>query len=436
MNKKTIKDVDVKGKKVLVRCDFNVPLKDGKITDNTRITAALPTIEYLRDQGAKVILCSHLGRPKGEVKEEFSLKPVAEELKDLLDTDVKFASDVTGESAKSVTNSLTDGEVALLENVRFDPREEKNDDTLAMEFASLSDGIYVNDAFGAAHRAHSSTEGVAHHVDEAVEGFLMEKEVKFLNGTLENPEKPFVAILGGAKVSDKIGVIENLLDKCDEILIGGGMAYTFLKAKGYEIGDSLCEEDKIEEAKKIMNKAKLAGVKIVLPEDTVVAPKQPEPAEELDKKAKQKAFISFLETAPDKVVDSTAIPAGWQGCDIGPKTARTFANELQDKKTILWNGPLGICEVEKFSIGTERVAEAIAHTNSVSIVGGGDSVAAIKKLHLEDNFSHISTGGGASLELLEGKELPGIACLTDKSEKTNCKACSAKTAEKSETIEK
>ena len=436
MNKKTIKDVDVKGKKVLVRCDFNVPLKDGKITDNTRITAALPTIEYLRDNGAKVILCSHLGRPKGEVKEEFSLKPVAEELKDLLDTDVKFASDVTGESAKSVTNSLTDGEVALLENVRFDPREEKNDDTLAMEFASLSDGIYVNDAFGAAHRAHSSTEGVAHHVDEAVEGFLMEKEVKFLNGTLENPEKPFVAILGGAKVSDKIGVIENLLDKCDEILIGGGMAYTFLKAKGYEIGDSLCEEDKIEEAKKIMNKAKLAGVKIVLPEDTVVAPKQPEPAEELDKKAKQKAFISFLETAPDKVVDSTAIPAGWQGCDIGPKTARTFANELQDKKTILWNGPLGICEVEKFSIGTERVAEAIAHTNSVSIVGGGDSVAAIKKLHLEDNFSHISTGGGASLELLEGKELPGIACLTDKSEKTNCKACSAKTAEKSETIEK
>ena len=417
MNKKTVRDVDVKGKKVLVRCDFNVPLKDGKITDNTRITAALPTIEYLRDNGAKVILCSHLGRPKGEVKEEFSLKPVAEELKDLLDTDVKFASDTTGESAKSVTNSLSDGDVALLENVRFDPREEQNDDTMAMELASLSDGIYVNDAFGAAHRAHSSTEGVAHHVDEAVEGFLMEKEVKFLSGTLENPEKPFVAILGGAKVSDKIGVIENLLDKVDEILIGGGMAYTFLKAQGHEIGDSLCEEDKIEEAKKIMNKAKIAGVKIVLPEDTVVAPKQPEPEEELDKKAKQKAFISFLETAPDKVVSSNEIPAGWQGCDIGPKTTRTFANELQDKKTILWNGPLGICEVEKFSIGTEKVAEAIAATKSISIVGGGDSVAAIKKLHLEDNFSHISTGGGASLELLEGKELPGIACLTDKPEK-------------------
>lgn len=417
MNKKTVRDVDVKGKKVLVRCDFNVPLKDGKITDNTRITAALPTIEYLRDHGAKVILCSHLGRPKGEVKEEFSLKPVAEELKDLLDTDVKFASDTTGESAKSVTNSLSDGDVALLENVRFDPREEQNDDTMAMKLASLSDGIYVNDAFGAAHRAHSSTEGVAHHVDEAVEGFLMEKEVKFLSGTLENPEKPFVAILGGAKVSDKIGVIENLLDKVDEILIGGGMAYTFLKAQGHEIGDSLCEEDKIEEAKKIMNKAKIAGVKIVLPEDTVVAPKQPEPEEELDKKAKQKAFISFLETAPDKVVSSNEIPAGWQGCDIGPKTARTFANELQDKKTILWNGPLGICEVEKFSIGTEKVAEAIAATKSISIVGGGDSVAAIKKLHLEDNFTHISTGGGASLELLEGKDLPGIACLTDKPEK-------------------
>ena len=438
MNKKTVKDVDVKGKKVLVRCDFNVPLKDGKITDNTRITAALPTIEYLRDRGAKVILCSHLGRPKGEVKEEYSLKPVAAELTDLLDTDVKFASDVTGDSAKSVTSSLNDGEVALLENVRFDPREEQNDDTMAMELASLSDGIYVNDAFGAAHRAHSSTEGVAHHVDEAVEGFLMEKEVSFLNGTLENPGKPFVAILGGAKVSDKIGVIENLLDKVDEILIGGGMAYTFLKAKGYEIGDSLCEEDKIGEAQAIMKKASKAGVKVVLPEDTVVAPKQPEPEGELDKKAKQKAFISFLETAPDKVVAADNIPEGWQGCDIGPKTARTFANELQDKKTILWNGPLGICEVEKFSIGTERVAEAIAATKSVSIVGGGDSVAAIKKLHLEGNFSHISTGGGASLELLEGKELPGIACLSDKDEKEKKepKACKAKTAEQEETIEK
>ena len=418
MNKKTIEDVDVKGKRVLVRCDFNVPLKDGRITDNTRITAALPTIRYLMEHGAKVILCSHLGRPKGEVKEEFSLRPVAEELTELLDTDVKFATDTTGDSAKNVTGSLTDGEVALLENVRFDPREEKNDDTLAMELADLSDGIYVNDAFGAAHRAHSSTEGVAHHVDEAVEGFLMEKEVRFLNGTLDNPEKPFVAILGGAKVSDKIGVIENLLDKVDEILIGGGMAYTFLKAKGYEIGDSLCEEDKIEEAKKIMKKAEEAGVKIVLPKDTVIAPVQEKTDDTLDKKAKQKAFFSFLETSHDKVVDSDKIPAGWQGCDIGPRTAKEFGDELQGAKTILWNGPLGICEVEKFSIGTERTAEAIAKTDAKSIVGGGDSVAAIKKLGLEDEFTHISTGGGASLELLEGKELPGIACLTDKEVKT------------------
>ena len=418
MNKKTIEDVDVKGKRVLVRCDFNVPLKDGRITDNTRITAALPTIRYLMEHGAKVILCSHLGRPKGEVKEEFSLRPVAEELTELLDTDVKFATDTTGDSAKNVTGSLTDGEVALLENVRFDPREEKNDDTLAMELADLSDGIYVNDAFGAAHRAHSSTEGVAHHVDEAVEGFLMEKEVRFLNGTLDNPEKPFVAILGGAKVSDKIGVIENLLDKVDEILIGGGMAYTFLKAKGYEIGDSLCEEDKIEEAKKIMKKAEEAGVKIVLPKDTAIAPVQEETDDTLDKKAKQKAFFSFLETSHDKIVDSDKIPAGWQGCDIGPRTAKEFGDELQGAKTILWNGPLGICEVKKFELGTKEIAKVIATINAKSIVGGGDSVAAIKNLGLENKFTHISTGGGASLELLEGKELPGIACLTDKEVKT------------------
>ena len=414
MNKKTVKDVDVKGKKVLVRCDFNVPLKDGKITDNTRITAALPTIKYLMDNGAKVILCSHLGRPKGEVKPEFSLRPVADELSRLLNTDVKFATDIVGESAKEVTSSLKDGEVALLENVRFDPREEKNDDTLSTELASLCDGIYVNDAFGTAHRAHSSTEGVAHHVDEAVAGFLMEKEITFLNGTLEHPKKPFVAVLGGAKVSDKIGVIENLLDKVDEILIGGGMAYTFLKAKGYEIGGSLCENDKIEEAKTIMNKAKEAGVKIVLPKDTVVAPVQEEVDDTLDKKAKQKAFFDFLEKSPDKVVDSDKIPEGWQGCDIGPRTSREFAEELKDAKTILWNGPLGICEINKFSRGTENAAESIAATKATSIVGGGDSVAAIKKLGLEDNFTHISTGGGASLELLEGKALPGLVCLSDK----------------------
>ena len=415
MNKKTVKDIDVKGKKVLVRCDFNVPLdENGKITDNTRITAALPTIKYLMDKGAKVILCSHLGRPKGEVNAKYSLKPVADELTDLLSTDVKFANDITGNSAKTVTSSLNDGEVALLENVRFDPREEKNDDTLSIELASLTDGIYVNDAFGTAHRAHSSTEGVAHHVDESVAGFLMQKEIEFLNGTLENPEKPFVAILGGAKVSDKIGVIENLLDKVDEILIGGGMAYTFLKAKGFEIGDSLCEEDKLDEAKRIMKKAEEAGVKLVLPVDTVVVPTQKETTEELDKKEKQKRFIEYLKVAPDKVVDSDKIQEGWEGCDIGPRTARKFAEELNGKKTVLWNGPLGICEVNKFSIGTESVAQAIAGTNAISIVGGGDSVAAIKKLGLGDKFTHISTGGGASLELLEGKALPGLVCLTDK----------------------
>lgn len=396
MNKKTVRDIDVKGKKVLVRCDFNVPLdENGKITDNTRIVAALPTIKYLMDNGAKVVLCSHLGRPKGQVNEKYSLKPVVNELNKLLDTDVKFANDVTGESAKNVTSGLNEGEVALLENVRFDPREEKNDDTLAMEFAKLSDGIYVNDAFGTAHRAHSSTEGVAHHVDEAVAGFLMEKEIKFLNGTLEHPEKPFVAILGGAKVSDKIGVIENLLDKVDEILIGGGMAYTFIKANGGEIGDSLCEEDKIEEAKTIMKKAKEAGVKIVLPEDTRVT-------------------TEFSNETPDKVVESNKIEEGYQGLDIGPRTFKTFSDELKCAKTVLWNGPLGVCEFDKYSIGTEKVAEAIAATDATSIVGGGDSVAAIKKLGLEDRFTHISTGGGASLELLEGKALPGLVCLTDR----------------------
>lgn len=427
MNKKTVRDIDVKGKKVLVRCDFNVPLDEkGKITDNTRITSALPTIKYLMDKGAKVVLCSHLGRPKGEVNEKYSLKPVADELTDLLDTDVKFAGDVTGESAKTAVNSLNDGEVALLENVRFDAREEKNDDTLSMELADLSDGIYVNDAFGTAHRAHSSTEGVTKHLykkdkdgkkteekGEAVAGFLMEKEIEFLNGTLEEPVEPFVAILGGAKVSDKIGVIENLLDKVDEILIGGGMAFTFLAAKGYEIGDSICEHDKIKEAKAIMKKAEEASVKITLPKDIRVAPE-------------------FSNEAPDKVVDSDKIPQGYQGLDIGPKTIIDFADRLKDAETILWNGPLGVCEFENYSIGTEQVAEAIARNEeAISVVGGGDSVAAIKKLGLEDEFTHISTGGGASLELLEGKELPGLACLTNKEEKV--KETSEKTEVNKET---
>ena len=416
MDKKTIRDIDVKGKRVLVRCDFNVPIKgEGIIADDTRIQAALPTIKYLMEGGAKVILCSHLGRPKGEVKKEFSLSPVAKRLTELLGVQVKLAEDVTGESAKELSNNMQDGEVILLENVRFDAREEKNEESMSKELANLCDGIYVNDAFGTAHRAHSSTEGVSHFVDASVAGFLMEKEIKFLNGILENPEKPFLAILGGAKVSDKIGVIENLLNKVDEILIGGGMAYTFLKANRAEIGESLCEEDKIEEAKKIMKKAEEAGVKLLLPLDTVVAPTLTvSNEEELDKKEKQKQFFKFLEVSQEKVVPSNQIPSNWQGCDIGPRTIEMFAQELKDKKTILWNGPLGICELEKFSVGTEKIAEAIASVKATSVVGGGDSVAAIKKLGLEDNFTHISTGGGASLELLEGKELPGVACLNNK----------------------
>lgn len=397
MNKKTVKDIDVKGKKVLVRCDFNVPLdENGTITDNTRITAALPTIKYLMENGAKVILCSHLGRPKGEVNPKYSLKPVAKELSKLLETEIKFANDVTGESAKQVTESLKDGEVALLENVRFDSREEKNDETLSKEFSNLTDGIYVNDAFGAAHRAHSSTEGVSHFVDTSVAGFLMEKEITFLSGTLENAKKPFVAILGGAKVSDKIGVIENLISKVDTILIGGGMAFTFFKSMGYNIGNSICEDDKIEEAKNILEKAKNAGVKIVLPQDVRIS-------------------TEFSNDTQDTLVNSNEIPDGYQGLDIGPKTSEEFANVLKDAKTILWNGPLGVCEFSKYCVGTENVAKAIAENKeAISVVGGGDSVAAIKKLGLQDKFTHISTGGGASLELLEGKALPGLVCLNDK----------------------
>lgn len=397
MNKKTIKDINVKGKKVLVRCDFNVPLdENGTITDNTRITAALPTIKYLMENGAKVILCSHLGRPKGEVNPKYSLKPVAKELSKLLETEIKFANDVTGESAKQVTESIKDGEVALLENVRFDSREEKNDETLSKEFANLTDGIYVNDAFGAAHRAHSSTEGVSHFVDTSVAGFLMEKEITFLSGTLENAKKPFVAILGGAKVSDKIGVIENLISKVDTILIGGGMAFTFFKSMGYNIGNSICEDDKIEEAKSILEKAKNAGVKIVLPHDVRIS-------------------TEFSNDTQDTLVNSNEIPDGYQGLDIGPKTSKEFANVLKDAKTILWNGPLGVCEFSKYCVGTENVAKAIAENKeAISVVGGGDSVAAIKKLGLQDKFTHISTGGGASLELLEGKALPGLVCLNDK----------------------
>ena len=397
MNKKTIEDISVNDKKVLVRCDFNVPLdENGIITDNTRIVAALPTIKKLIEKKAKVILCSHLGRPKGEVNLKYSLKPVAEELSRLLNIEVKFSKDTIGEEAHELAESLKSGEALLLENLRFDAREEKNDDTFAKELAGLCDGIYVNDAFGTAHRAHASTEGVTHYVDVAVAGFLMQKEIEFLSSSLENPEKPFISILGGSKVSDKIGVIENLIEKVDEILIGGGMAFTFLKAEGYNIGKSICEEDKIEEAKNIMSKAESKGVKIVLPKDV-------------------KITTEFSNDTPERQAGISEIPNDYMGLDIGDNTCKEFAEELKKAKTILWNGPLGVCEFDKYCIGTEKVAEAIAENqNAISIVGGGDSVAAIKKLKLEDKFTHISTGGGASLELLEGKELPGLQCLTDK----------------------
>ncbi len=394
MNKKTIKDIDVKGKKVLVRCDFNVPLlENGNIRDARRIVAAIPTIEYLINNGAKVILCSHLGRPKGEVKPEFSLKPVAKKLSELLKKNVKMAEDVVGESAKKLTSDMNDGDVVLLENVRFEKGEEKNDEELSKKLASLAD-IFVNDAFGTAHRAHSSTEGVAHFLP-AVSGFLIEKEITFMGDTLENPKRPFIAILGGAKVSDKIGVIENLLDKVDTIIIGGGMAYTFLKAQGHKIGKSICENDKLDLANELLEKAKQKGVKIVLPTDSHISKE-------------------FANDAENMIVKSREIPDDFEGLDIGPETIKSFEKELEGAKTVIWNGPLGVCEFDNYCTGTEEIAKAIAKTGAISIVGGGDSAAAIEKLGLADKFSHISTGGGASLEFLEGKKLPGIECLQDK----------------------
>ncbi|MFR8104744.1 MAG: phosphoglycerate kinase [Clostridia bacterium] len=394
MNKKSVRDIDVSGKKVLVRCDFNVPLDENrKITDNRRIVAALPTIQYLLEHNAKVILCSHLGRPKGEAKPEFSLDVVAKELSRLLAKEVALAKDVIGESAKELTNKMKEGDVVLLENVRFHREETDNDPEFAKELASMAE-IYVNDAFGTAHRAHASTEGVSHYLP-AVCGFLIEKEIKFMGGALENPKKPFVAILGGAKVSDKIGVIENLLDKVDTLIIGGGMAYTFFKAQGHSIGNSICEEDKVNLAKELMEKAKQKGVKIVLPVDNHIT-------------------TDYSNDTEDKIVNSDDIPDGWEGLDIGPKSIKLFEENLKNAKTIIWNGPLGVCEFPKYEVGTKEVAKAIAKTDSISIVGGGDSAAAIEKLGLAKEFSHISTGGGASLEFLEGKTLPGIACLMNK----------------------
>ena len=395
MNKKTVKDIDVNGKKVLVRCDFNVPIdsETGKITDNRRIRAALPTIQYLLDHNAKVILCSHLGRPKGEFNLKYSLKPVAEELSKLLNKDVKLAKDVIGESAKELTSNMKEGDIVLLENVRFHKEEEQNDPEYSKALASMAE-IYVNDAFGTAHRAHSSTTGVADYLP-AVSGFLIEKELEFLGGALENPKHPFVAILGGAKVSDKIGVIENLLDKVDTLIIGGGMAYTFYKAQGHHIGTSICEEDKLDLAKSILEKAQEKGVKLLLPVDNHVS-------------------SEYSNNGEEKMVDSTEIPDGFMGLDIGPKTIEKFEEAVKDAKTVVWNGPLGVCEFDKFATGTKTVATMLSKIEATTIIGGGDSAAAIEKLGLADKMTHISTGGGASLEFLEGKTLPGIACLQDK----------------------
>ena len=395
MNKKTIRDINLEGKKVLVRCDFNVPLDEKlNITDNRRIVGALPTIKYLLEKNCKVILCSHLGRPKGEVKKEFSLAPVAKELSRLLGKEVKLANDIIGESAKELTSNMNNGDIVLLENVRFDAREEANDKEFAKELASMAE-IYVNDAFGTAHRAHSSTAGVAEFLP-AVAGFLMEKEINFLGTALENPKRPFVAILGGKKVSDKIGVIDNLLEKVDALLIGGGMAYTFFKAMGYNIGNSICEEDKLELASSLIEKAKNKGVKLMLPIDNKIGKEVKEDTE-------------------SKNVKVTEIPDGWQGLDIGEETIKMYEEELKDAKTVVWNGPLGLFEFDQFAEGTNSIARFLGKLeNATTIIGGGDSAAAIEKLGIADEFTHISTGGGASLEFLEGKKLPGVECLLDK----------------------
>ena len=429
LNKKTVEDIDVAGKRVLVRCDFNVPMKDGAITDTKRIVGALPTVKYLSDHGAKVILCSHMGRPhnifndtvkldkkekkkidampeseqaeatakcleaaKGDVT-KFSLAPVAAELGKLLGKEVIMAKDVIGPDAKAKAAALNNGDVMIIENIRFHAEETKNDPEFAKELASMAD-IYVNDAFGTAHRAHASTEGVSHYLP-AVCGYLIQKEITVMGGALTEPKRPFVAILGGAKVSDKIGVIDNLLTKVDTLIIGGGMAYTFFKAQGHSIGTSLCEEDKLDLAKATLEKAEKAGVKFLLPVDTKVG----------------KEFAPDTES---QVVDSTAIPDGWMGLDIGPKTIELFSDAIKGAGTVVWNGPMGVSEWENFAAGTIGVASAVADSGSISIIGGGDSAAAVEKLGFADKMTHISTGGGASLEFLEGKELPGIACLNEK----------------------
>ena len=393
LNKKTVEDIDVRGKRVLVRCDFNVKMENGVITNDKRIVASLPTIKYLLSQNARVILCSHLGRPKGEFKPEFSLKPVAERLGQYLGMEVKMAEDVVGESAQSLASSLKDGEVMLIENVRFHAEETKNDPEFSKKLAALAE-IYVNDAFGSAHRAHSSTTGVADYLP-AVCGYLIQKELQYIGGALEEPKRPLVAILGGAKVSDKIGVITNLLDKCDKIIIGGGMAYTFFKATGHEVGTSILDEEHVEDAKRMIETAKEKGVDFLLPVDNIIA-------------------TAYAADAVNMRIYSDSIPDGWMGLDIGPVTTELFAKSIKGAGTVIWNGPMGVSEWENFANGTIGVAKAIAESDAISIIGGGDSAAAIEKLGFADKMSHISTGGGASLEFLEGKELPGVAALNDK----------------------
>ena len=393
MSKKTVRDIDLKDKKVLVRCDFNVPMDENQnITDNRRIVSALPTIKYLLEQNCKITLCSHLGRPKGEFKKEFSLEPVAKELSKLLNMEIIMAKDVIGEDAKSKANNLKNGEILLLENVRFHREETDNDPEFSKQLASFGE-VFVNDAFGTAHRAHASTEGVTKYLP-AVSGFLIEKELKFLGDALDNPERPFMAILGGSKVSDKIGVIESLINKVDTILIGGGMAYTFFKALGYNVGNSLCEDDKINLAMELMEKAKEKGVKFMLPVDNRVG----------------KDFSADTES---KIVPSAEIPDGWEGLDIGTETVKLYAEELKNAKTIIWNGPLGVFEFEQFAVGTNEIAKVLGDIDAVKIIGGGDSASAVEKAGLAEKMTHISTGGGASLEFLEGKKLPGIEALAE-----------------------
>ena len=431
LNKKTVEDLNVKGKKVLVRCDFNVPLKDGKITSDKRIVSAIPTIKYLLDNGAKVILCSHMGKPhavltegfgldkkekkkvealpveeqaaaKAKLLEEakkndpvkFTLRPVADRLNELLGGVVTFANDIVGEDAKAKIAALEEGKAVLLENVRFDARETKNDESLSKEFASLCD-LYVNDAFGSAHRAHCSTAGVTAFVEEAACGYLIQKEIEVMGKALSDPKRPFVSILGGAKVSDKIGVINNLIEKVDTLIIGGGMAYTFMKALGHQIGTSLCEDDKLDLAKELMAKAEAKGVKFLIPVDNRVGKE-------------------YDENTENMVVPSDDLPEGWMGLDIGPKTIELFAENIKGAGTVVWNGPMGVSEWKNFAAGTENVAKAVAESGAISIIGGGDSAAAVEKLGYADKMTHISTGGGASLEFLEGKDLPGISALNDR----------------------